>query len=101
MDNGLEERKRLLGFEEQERNDLKQRIWKEMKLTWRIAFPSILSRIASFGQILVTQSFLGHVGEIELASFALVQSIFLRFVNGILVSIVNLNHIHVCVCVRL
>ncbi|KAL9423076.1 hypothetical protein AB3S75_035213 [Citrus x aurantiifolia] len=84
MDNGLEERERLLGFEEQERNDLKQRIWKEMKLTWRIAFPSILSRIASFGQILVTQSFLGHVGEIELASFALVQSIFLRFVNGIL-----------------
>ncbi|ESR50524.1 hypothetical protein CICLE_v10031503mg [Citrus x clementina] len=55
-----------------------------MKLTWRIAFPSILSRITSFGQILVTQSFLGHVGEIELASFALVQSIFLRFVNGIL-----------------
>ncbi|KAH9706524.1 protein DETOXIFICATION 25 [Citrus sinensis] len=84
MDNGLEERERLLGFEEQERNDLKQRIWKEMKLTWRIAFPSILSRITSFGQILVTQSFLGHVGEIELASFALVQSIFLRFVNGIL-----------------
>ncbi|KAH9771033.1 protein DETOXIFICATION 25 [Citrus sinensis] len=84
MDNGLEERERLLGFEGQERNDLKQRIWKEMKLTWRIAFPSILSRIASFGQILVTQSFLGHVGEIELASFALVQSIFLRFVNGIL-----------------
>lgn len=89
MDNGLEERERLLGFEEHERNDLKQRIWNEVKLTWRIAFPSILSRITSFGQILVTQSFLGHVGEIELASFALVQSIFLRFVNGILLGMAS------------
>lgn len=84
MDNNAEER--LLGPETQEQNDLKTRIWVESKLIWRIAFPSILSRVTSFGMIVVTQVFLGHVDELDLAAYALVQSILVRFVNGILVS---------------
>ena len=84
MDNGVEER--LLGLEEQEESDIKQRIWMELKLTWRIAFPSILARVTAFGMIVVTQSFIGHVNELDLAAYALVQSILLRFSNGILVS---------------
>ncbi|KAJ0013919.1 hypothetical protein Pint_20805 [Pistacia integerrima] len=82
MDNGVEER--LLVSVENSSSDLKSRIWRESKLLWRIAFPSILSRVTSFGLIVVTQSFLGHVDEIDLAAYALVQSILLRFVNGIL-----------------
>ncbi|KAB1223110.1 Protein TRANSPARENT TESTA 12 [Morella rubra] len=82
MDNNAEER--LLGPETQEQNDLKTRIWVESKLIWRIAFPSILSRVTSFGMIVVTQVFLGHVDELDLAAYALVQSILVRFVNGIL-----------------
>ncbi|XP_059434555.1 protein DETOXIFICATION 24-like [Corylus avellana] len=82
MDNGVEER--LLGLEEQEESDIKQRIWVELKLMWRIAFPSILARVTAFGMIVVTQSFIGHVGELDLAAYALVQSILLRFSNGIL-----------------
>lgn len=80
--NGVEER--LLGLEAQEESNLKQRIWAELKLMWRIAFPSILARVTSFGMIVVTQSFIGHVGELELAAYALVQSLILRFSNGIL-----------------
>lgn len=80
--NGAEER--LLGLEAQEESNLKQRIWAELKLMWRIAFPSILARVTSFGMIVVTQSFIGHVGELELAAYALVQSLILRFSNGIL-----------------
>jgi MATE family multidrug resistance protein len=84
MDNGVKER--LLGLEEQEETDIKQRIWVELKLMWRIAFPSILARVTAFGMIVVTQSFIGRVSELDLAAYALVQSILLRFSNGILVS---------------
>jgi MATE family multidrug resistance protein len=84
MDNGAEER--LLGLEQQEESNLKQRIWAELKIMWRIAFPAILARVSSFGMIVVTQSFIGHVSELDLAAYALVQSLILRFSNGILVS---------------
>ncbi|PON63532.1 hypothetical protein TorRG33x02_276130 [Trema orientale] len=73
---------RLLGGGETE--DLKWRIWKEVKLMWKIAFPSMLARVTSFGVLVVTQSFLGHVSELDLAAFALVQTLLLRFINGII-----------------
>lgn len=82
MDNAVEER--LLGSEAEVPTDLKRRIWVESKLIWRIASPSILSRVTSFGMIVVTQVFLGRVSELDLAAYALVQSVLLRFVNGIL-----------------
>ncbi|XP_062174255.1 protein DETOXIFICATION 24-like [Alnus glutinosa] len=81
--NGVDQ-ERLLGLEAAEQSGLKQRTWAELKLMWRIAFPSILARVTSFGMIVVTQSFIGHVGELQLASYALVQSLILRFSNGIL-----------------
>ncbi|PON38430.1 hypothetical protein PanWU01x14_312640, partial [Parasponia andersonii] len=74
---------KLLGSGE-EASDLKWRVWREVKLMWKIAFPSMLARVMSFGVFVVTQSFLGHVRELDLAAFALVQTILLRFVNGII-----------------
>lgn len=88
-----ERRESLLDCETNEKNGLMGRLWMEEKIIWRVAFPSILSRVTSFGVLVVTQSFLGHVGEVDLAAFALSQSIFLRFVNGILVgNSLNLPH---------
>jgi MATE family multidrug resistance protein len=84
MDNGVLE-ERLLASEAEEQPNLKRRIWVESKLIWRIAFPSILARVTSFGMVVVTQLFIGHVSALELASYALVQSVLVRFVNGILV----------------
>ncbi|KAK6944521.1 Multi antimicrobial extrusion protein [Dillenia turbinata] len=81
MANSVEER--LLGSEEPQ-GDLKWRVWTESRKLWRVAFPGILYRITSFGLIVVTQAFIGYVGEVQLAAFALVQTIGLRFVNGIL-----------------
>ncbi|TYI57177.1 hypothetical protein E1A91_D11G261800v1 [Gossypium mustelinum] len=66
-------------------DDLKTRVWVESKTIWRIAFPSILSRVTTFGMVVVTQSFLGHIGEVELATYALIQSILVRFMYGILI----------------
>ncbi|GMI65012.1 hypothetical protein like AT3G03620 [Hibiscus trionum] len=83
MDDNLEQRFLAEGGEE--KTDLKTRVWGETKAIWRVAFPSMLTSVTSFGMIVVTQSFLGHIGEIELATYALIQSIFVRFINGILI----------------
>lgn len=76
---------RLLVSEEPNTTKLKSRIWTESKLIWRIAFPGMVARVTAFGMIVVTQLFLGHIGNLELAAYALNQSILVRFVNGILV----------------
>ncbi|KAI3796525.1 hypothetical protein L1987_39198 [Smallanthus sonchifolius] len=82
MDDRMETK--LLRHEEEEEGDLKQRIWDESKKIWRVALPSIISRVSAFGTIVVTQSFIGHVSETDLAGYALVQSLSVRFINGIL-----------------
>lgn len=65
--------------------DLHWRIWQETKKTWRIAFPAILFKVTAFGMVIVTQSFVGHIGRVDLAAYALIQTILL-FANGVLVS---------------
>jgi MATE family multidrug resistance protein len=83
MDNSMEER--LVSPEELNSDDLKKRVWKEFGKLWGIAFPGTVARLTSFGMIVVTQLFMGHVSELDLAAFGLQQSILIRFVNGILV----------------
>jgi len=83
MDNSTEER--LLSSEELNSSDLKRRVWNESKKLWVIAFPGMVARVSSFGMIIVTQLFMGHISELDLAAYGLQQSILLRFVDGILV----------------
>lgn len=85
MDNKEVEERFVDKKEDDDDDDLKTRVWIESKTIWRIAFPSILSRVTSFGMVVVTQSFLGHIGEVELATYALIQNILVRFMFGILV----------------
>ncbi|XWS57932.1 hypothetical protein CRYUN_Cryun09bG0215300 [Craigia yunnanensis] len=75
---------RLLESEPKDSSNLKFRTWEESKKLWRIAFPAILARVTSFGMFVVTQAFIGHIGELELAAYALIQIITVRFSNGIL-----------------
>lgn len=63
---------------------LKRRVWIESKMFWRVAFPSMLTRTTSFGIFVVTQAFMGHISELDLAAYALIQVITVRFANGIL-----------------
>ncbi|XP_031103329.1 protein DETOXIFICATION 24 [Ipomoea triloba] len=85
MENGL--RQRFLNGSEEEKpeENLKVKVYDESKKIWRVALPGILSRVASFGSIVVTQSFVGHISELDLAGYALVQTLTVRFVNGILI----------------
>ncbi|CAI9761227.1 unnamed protein product [Fraxinus pennsylvanica] len=83
MDKDMQQR--LIRSEAEEVGDLKGRIYKESKKIWKVALPSIISRVTSFGTVVVTQSFIGHISSSDLAAYALVQTLSLRFVNGILI----------------
>uniref|UniRef100_A0A7N0VMI6 Uncharacterized protein n=1 Tax=Kalanchoe fedtschenkoi TaxID=63787 RepID=A0A7N0VMI6_KALFE len=62
---------------------LTRKTWEESKKIWRVAFPAILSRVTSFGIIVVTQAFVGHISKLDLAAYALTQILTVRFTNGI------------------
>ncbi|XP_023772740.1 protein DETOXIFICATION 24 [Lactuca sativa] len=83
MDNGIQT-KLLRHDEEENEGDLKERVWAESKKIWRVALPGVISRVCAFGTIVVTQSFIGHISDMDLAAYALVQTLSVRFVNGIL-----------------
>ncbi|KAK4479191.1 hypothetical protein RD792_014702, partial [Penstemon davidsonii] len=84
MDNGMQEK--LITSETEENGEhLKDRVFQESKKIWRVALPSVISRVSSFGTIVVTQSFIGHISSVELAGYALVQTLGIRFINGILI----------------
>ncbi|KAG6493057.1 hypothetical protein ZIOFF_048031 [Zingiber officinale] len=89
MDEGNE---RLLLSDEQgevEEQGLRQRIWKENKKLWIVAGPAIFTRFSTFGVSFITQAFIGHVGRIELAAYALVFTVLTRFANGVLLGMAS------------
>ncbi|KAL0404705.1 UNVERIFIED_CONTAM: protein DETOXIFICATION 24 [Sesamum radiatum] len=84
MDKSMQER--LLSTAAEENSELKGRsIWEESKKIWRVALPGIISRVTSFGKIVVTQSFIGHISAVDLAGYALVQTVIERFVDGTMI----------------
>ncbi|GFP82100.1 protein transparent testa 12 [Phtheirospermum japonicum] len=85
MDDSLKESLLNTRAEQEHNNDLKTRICQESKKIWRVALPSIISRITSFGTVVVTQSFVGHISSVDLAGYALVQTLTARLVNGIVI----------------
>ena len=68
---------------------LRRRAWEENKKLWVVAGPSIFTRFASFGVTVISQAFIGHIGATELAAYALVSTVLMRFSNGILVRSAN------------
>ncbi|XP_047943733.1 protein DETOXIFICATION 24-like [Salvia hispanica] len=83
MDNGIHDN--LLSSQGNEVADLKERIYDESKKIWWIALPGIIARVSSFSALIVTQSFIGHISAVDLAAYALVQTLTVRFANGILI----------------
>lgn len=75
----------LLGSESKDVDDFKGRVWAESKKLWRIAFPAMVSRVSQFGMFVITQAFIGHINQLELAAYSLVQIFTVRFAQGILV----------------
>lgn len=70
---------------EEDEVSLKKKIWSESKKLWIVAGPAIFTRFSTFGVTVISQAFIGHIGATELAAFSLVNTVLLRFANGILV----------------
>ncbi|XP_078152383.1 protein DETOXIFICATION 21-like [Carex rostrata] len=75
--------------EEKEESSLTRRIWAESKKLWVVAGPAILTRLASVGVLFTTQAFLGHVGSLELAGYALSFTVIDRFTVSILLGMAS------------
>lgn len=72
--------------EEEERDQgLGRRVLDESKKLWHIAGPSILSRLASYSLLVITQAFSGHLGDVELAGVSLSMNVIVGFDYGLLV----------------
>ncbi|XP_020584365.1 protein DETOXIFICATION 21-like isoform X1 [Phalaenopsis equestris] len=68
---------------------LSRRLWEENKKLWKVAGPSICTRFSTFGVTVISQAFIGHVGATELAAYALVSTVLVRFSNGILLGMAS------------
>ncbi|QCD97179.1 Multi antimicrobial extrusion protein [Vigna unguiculata] len=86
-----EQEKRLLIKDQtsEEESSLVTRVWNESKLMWIVAGPAIFTRFSSFGLNVISQAFVGHIGPRELAAFALVFTVLIRFANGILLGMAS------------
>lgn len=71
--------------EEEEELSLAKRVWNESKVMWIVAAPAIFTRFSTFGISVISQAFVGHIGSKELAAYALVFTVLVRFANGVLV----------------
>ncbi|RWR79681.1 protein DETOXIFICATION 21-like protein [Cinnamomum micranthum f. kanehirae] len=89
MEKSLNER--LLGSSraEEEEDSIGEQIWRENKKMWVIAGPAIFKGFSTFGVTVIAQAFIGHIGETELAAFSLVNTLLLRFANGILLGMAS------------
>ncbi|EEF31432.1 multidrug resistance pump, putative [Ricinus communis] len=80
---------RLLDSEAKEISDLRGRFLEESKKLWKIALPAMVSRVTLFGTYVITQAFIGHIGRLELAAYAVIQITAIRFAHGILLGMTS------------
>ncbi|XP_061338871.1 protein DETOXIFICATION 21-like [Gastrolobium bilobum] len=70
-------------------DSVRKRVWEESKKIWVVAGPAIFTRFSTFGITVVSQAFIGHIGSTELAAFALVMTVLVRFATGVLLGMAS------------
>ncbi|WOH07036.1 hypothetical protein DCAR_0626465 [Daucus carota subsp. sativus] len=65
------------------------RFWIESRKLWQITAPSIFSRVAAATMNIVTQAFAGHLGEVELASISIANTVIVGFNFGLLLGMAS------------
>ncbi|XP_040383138.1 protein DETOXIFICATION 27-like [Oryza brachyantha] len=63
--------------------------WVESKKLWRIVGPAIFQRIALYGINVVSQAFIGHMGDLELAAFSIASTVVAGFNFGFLLGMAS------------
>lgn len=64
---------------------LVSRTLSESKELWRVAGPSVFSRLALYSITVVTQAFAGHLGDIDLAAISIATTVIISISFGLLV----------------
>ncbi|KAK1291269.1 Protein TRANSPARENT TESTA 12 [Acorus calamus] len=82
MEEEIRERLLLNAYEAEE--SLVRKVWTESKKLWVVAGPAIFTRITMFGLFVISQAFIGHIGNTEMAALSLVFHILGRFSIGVL-----------------
>ncbi|WVZ92459.1 hypothetical protein U9M48_038523 [Paspalum notatum var. saurae] len=65
------------------------RWWVESKKLWQIVGPAILQRIALYAINVVSQAFIGHLGDLELAAFSIAATVVAGFNFGFLLGMAS------------
>ncbi|KAI3966638.1 hypothetical protein MKW92_030381 [Papaver armeniacum] len=65
------------------------KVWIESKKLWYIVGPTIFSRIASYSMFIISTSFAGHLGNLELAAFALATTVIVGFCLGLVLGMAS------------
>jgi multidrug resistance protein, MATE family len=91
---GGEERVALLNHhksskEEEKEKGLWNRVCDESKKLWVIVGPAIFTRVVTFSMDIITQSFAGHLGDLELAAISIAVTVVIGFNFGLLVRLVT------------
>ncbi|CAO2191815.1 unnamed protein product [Urochloa humidicola] len=63
--------------------------WVESKKLWEIVGPAILQRIALYAINVVSQAFIGHLGDLELAAFSIAATVVAGFNFGFLLGMAS------------
>ncbi|XP_058786311.1 protein DETOXIFICATION 27-like [Vicia villosa] len=74
---------------EEEEERFGKKLWIETKKLWVILGPAIFSRIAAFTMNVVSQAFAGHLGELQLASITIANTVIVGFNFGLLLGMAS------------
>ena len=71
--------------EELNASSLLRQTWLELKKLWAIAGSSIFSRLAMFSMTVITQSFSGHLSDLDLAAISMASTVIIAITYDFLV----------------
>ncbi|XP_050265030.1 protein DETOXIFICATION 27-like [Quercus robur] len=75
--------------EELNASSLLRQTWLESKKLWAIAGPSIFSRLAMFSMTVITQSFSGHLSDLDLAAISIASTVIIAITFGFLLGMAS------------
>ncbi|KAG7029651.1 Protein DETOXIFICATION 27 [Cucurbita argyrosperma subsp. argyrosperma] len=69
--------------------ELWSKLWVETQKLWLIVGPTIFARVATFSMNVITQAFAGHLGDVELASISIANTVIVGFNFGLLLGMAS------------
>ncbi|URD74444.1 protein TRANSPARENT TESTA [Musa troglodytarum] len=75
--------------EEESETGLARRSWIESTKLWRIVGPAIFGRVVIYSLNVITQAFAGHLGDLELASISIANTVVVGFSFGLMLGMAS------------